>query len=309
MEAFIKDKNGVETKLSVLLGWDFIHSTEACDSFEIKVLFSPELLETLSSACEIACTHEGKTVFVGVVDEYTLRADSGGATAQLSGRGYGARLLDNEAEAAEYWGAKSALILERHVYPYGIKNVRTSEMQTTGRFVVSSGDSQWHVLREFCYFAGGITPRFDRFGTLLLNGERGSSIVLDNAPISSQIWQDRRYGQFSHVLVKNRAAWTSTTAENAEFIARGGLCRRVVNVPRYTGYDAMRHTGEYQIAQSKKDSRSCKITIPRLFAAFAGDTLELKNSPLGIKGSFYVTESRCIADGESSETILTLRED
>ena len=134
-------------------------------------------------------------------------------------------------------------------------------------------------------------------------------MALVSPPVTEQVVSARRYGVFSHVLVKNRAAGLSATVENREFIDSGGLCRRVVNVPRQTGYDAMRYTGEYQIRQSKKGARETVVTLPLLFAAFAGDTVELTGTPLGAGGRFYVAESRCTGGADGARTRLTLTEE
>jgi hypothetical protein len=309
VEACVLDKNGVSAPLPVLLSWDISHSCHSCDAFEVTVPVTEGLGETLASASEFICRHEGRTVFCGVVDEYELRAGESGATAMISGRGYGARLMDNEAESAEYWNPGIRQILENHVYPYGIKKLRSRDINCAGRFPVYSGSSQWRVLRDFCFFGGEVTPRFDREGTLILDGSVGDTVTLAHRAITRQVWRDRRYGVFSQVLVKNPALGVSSTAENSEFISRGGLCRRVVNVPRYTQYDAMRHTGEYQLRQSRQGNRVMFITMPLLFAAFAGDRVVLEDSPLGLSGRFLVRESRCAADGEHGETRLELEKE
>lgn len=306
MEAYVLDKNGTVSALPVLLSWEILHSAENCDSVELTMPLTEGLAGILDTAAELRCDHQGKQVFCGVADEYALSAGADGATARLSGRGYGAYLLDNEAESAEYWSPRLEQILENHVYPFRIRNVRFRDMGCTGRFPVSSGESQWRVLRDFCFFAGGITPRFDRNGTLLLTGEAGETVDLSGAAIVEQSWTSRRYGVFSHVLVRSVDRGSAVLVENPELIARGGLCRRVVNVPRYTQYDAMRHTGEYQISRSKKGSRVMELTIPALFAAFAGDRVLLRSSPLGLSGRFFVLESRCTADGRGGETRLRL---
>ncbi len=306
MTAFLIDKSKNKTELPVLLSWEILHSVSDCDAFEISTIYLPELKPKLYDACEIIIDHENVRIFTGVVDEYQIKNDVKGSLVTVSGRGYGAKLLDNEARAAEYWGVQIGYILDHHVYPYGISEVRFNPMGTGERFTVSSGDSQWRVLRDFCFFSGGIEPRFDRNGALILNGDKGEFVDLKDAPISSEIVIDRRYGVFSHVTTINRTAWSETQTENTEFINRGGFCHRIVNVPRYTGYDSMRHTGEFQLRQSKKDSQISKIRLPLIFPAFAGDRVTLPLNSVSGEGFFYVSESVCTASGLSAETELTL---
>lgn len=295
------------TKLGELLAYELTHSTEACDAFSLEFLFEERYFDLLHAACEISIFHDGAICFVGVIDECKFIATGTYAKIFVSGRGYGAKLLDNEAESAEYWGASTAFVLERHVYPYGIGQISCDEQKIAGRFMVSSGESQWSVLNNFCIFGRGVTPRFDRYGTLLINGEVGETVSLTNPAITAQTIIDARHGVISHVLVKNTSLGTSATSTNDEFIERGGLCWRVVNVPSYTEYDIMRYTGDYQIEQSQLDSLTCKITLPQLAVAFAGDVIVLSDSPLEYSGTFYVTESCSFADAKSAGTILTMR--
>ncbi len=134
-------------------------------------------------------------------------------------------------------------------------------------------------------------------------------MTLRDAPISRQVWRSQRSGVFSHVLVKNPVWGISTVVENADAVERGILCRRVIHVPRYTAYNAMRHTAAWQISQSEKGRRAMSLTLPVLFAAFAGDIVVLEGSPLGIQGRYRVTESRCTADARAAETRLELEKE
>jgi hypothetical protein len=51
------------------------------------------------------------------------------------------------------------------------------------------------------------------------------------------------------------------------------------------------------------------LTLPVLFAAFAGDIVVREGSPLGIQGRYRVTESRCTADARAAETRLELEKE
>lgn len=304
--AYVIDKDGNTTALSDMISYELIHSVDSCDAFCIEILYSESYYDILHSACEIRIENSGETYFVGLIDECKYSASTS-ATIEISGRGYSARLLDNEAQSAEYWGASTSFILQNHVYPYGIAQIECGTGQNSGRFTISSGQSQWKVLTEFCTFVCGSTPRFNRFGTLLIAGETGDAVVIDSAAISAQTVVDDRYGVVSKVTVKNTSDGTQTICTNDDFIDRGGLCERVVNVPRYSAYDYMRYTGDYQIEQSEKDSWLCKITIPQIGIAFAGDIVSLSSSPLDISGNFYVTESVLYANASGAGTTLTMR--
>ena len=296
--------------LPPLLSWDISHGFGSpCDSFEVSFVYDPAMLSALEEAVRFQARHGGRTVFSGVVDEFELSADRSGCVAVLRGRGMQALLLDNQAEAADYTHATTAFILDRHARPWGVTDIDCTGLESAaGDVSVSSGDSHWSVVRDFARFCGGGKPRFDRTGRLLLDGRRGGeNVTVDGkTPLHAQTYTQDRYGVISQVLVKNRVLGSSVTVDNAAFLAQGGSCRRVLNVPRKTGYDAMRHTGRYQIESSQETFRRCSLTVPELFAAFPGDRMRMESSPLGIRGDFLVWSSRCWADSGSAGTVLEL---
>ena len=312
MDAWIYDAEGRSRYLPVLLRWEFSYGfCSPCDCFEVSFLYSPEMLEPLKAACRFRAAWDGKCVFSGVVDEVELRADRTGCTAVLRGRGMQALLLDSEAESAEYTGADAAFILSRHVQPFGITAEELSAEARGKRASLSvrSGESHWSVVSRFAEFCLGLQPRFDPEGRLLLDGgDSGTRLRLDGtgALTEERLVQDR-YGVLSGVIVKNRAAGSSVTVENVPFKAIGGSCIKVLNVPRYTGFDAMRHTGEYQIEKSQAGLLRWRITLPQCFAAFPGDRVTAVQTPLGVRGEFTVESSRSFADGTGAGTVLEMR--
>ena len=309
METFLTDFKGREYKLPILTDWEFSYgSGNPTDAFTLTFLYDRSMRGMLSDACRFHAKHKGETVFTGVVDEYEITVDADkGSTVTVCGRGLAALLMDNQAEQVQYFYAGLSMILERHVYPFGIRNLRTKDMSSAPLFNIASGSSQWRVLEEFVWFQGGVRPRFTRDGVLLLNGESGNRLRLSaDAAITRENLRERRYGLISEVLVKNRAWGLTETVVNEEFRARGGLSRRVINVPRYTAHDAMRHTGLYQIERSREDSSVYEIQLPNLFSAFPGDIIILERSPAGFSGEFEVLRSRCWADGDGSGTELEL---
>ena len=308
MEGYLITYAHAEYSLPALLSWDITHGMgEAADTFEISFAFEASMRQPLLDAVRFRALHEGEVVFFGVVDEFEVILDQKGLIASVRGRGLQALLLDNEAEAAEYYGASLDFILGRHVTPFGVSEYRAKSFTLPGLFTVASGVSNWRVLWDFAFFGGGIRPRFTRDGVLLLNGESGRILRIGGEnPVLQVKYCERRYGVISEVLVKNRARGSAAVVDNSAFQAVGGLCRRVVIMPRTAYYDAQRHTGEYQIAQSAEGASSCVVTLPQLFAAFAGDTVSFCSEPLGLYGEFDVFESRCFADGSAYGTELTL---
>lgn len=308
MTGFLTDYRRTKFTLPQLMSWDISHGWgEPCDGFEVSFLYTADMLDTLYNAVEFSAVHEGKTVFSGRVDEYEITADENGLVATVRGRGFGALLLDNQCEAAQYGSVGLESILRNYVTPVGITRVLTKPMKTVSNFTVSSGSSYWTVLKEFCRFAGSITPRFSADGVLILDGSGGEDCVIDRlTPVTAAVLSDCRYGVVSRVLVKNKSAGTQQTIDNTPYLSRGALAGRVVNVPRRTGYDAMRFTGQYQIENSVAGKRYVELTLPALFAAFPGDRVSLAYIPMGLYGNYMVCKSRCWADKDSAGTVLTL---
>lgn len=308
MNTYLVDFEGKSYELPVLLEWKLSYGCDLpCDAFEIVFIYDKSMLSTLTNAVRFCAVHEGETVFAGVVDDFEVSVSENGCIVTVNGRGLAALLLDNEAEAAQYYSASLDLILEKYVYPWGVTQVKKNVSFPQQAIVVDSGASMWSVLEDFVWFGCGIKPRFTRDGVLLLGEEAGQCFVVDgNTAATKQVFKSKRYGVISEVLVKNKALGTSDTIENSEFSKIGGCCRRVVNVPRKTRYDAMRATGNYQIAQSQADELVISITVPQIFAAFPGDSIELCNSPLGLSGEFYVSRTRCFADGDKAGTEIIL---
>jgi prophage tail gpP-like protein len=300
---------GARYEMPTLFSWDMSYGLGSpCDSFEVSFLFESGMQQALDDAVRFEAKNDGETVFTGVVDEYEMLADENGRLVSVRGRGLAALLLDNEAVAAEYYPASLRIILENHVYPWGITQVRAGNLPNVQGFSVSSGQSQWGVIENYSWFCGGIMPRVTREGVLLLNGEAGNRLELTaESAICQQSFVRKRYGIISEVLVYNKSLGITSTVENSAFKARGGRCRRVITVPQTTGYDAMRHTGSYQIERSEDEEQVMTVTVPAIFAAFPGDTVVLRDSPLGMTGEYYVIRTRCRADGDDAGTEITMR--
>lgn len=308
MTGYLTDCGGATWRTPPLFSWDISHGfSSPCDSFEVSFIYSADMLPALKKAVRFRAVHGEKTVFFGVVDEFEAAADYQGLFVTVRGRSLQALLMDNEAKAADYTGADLGFILRRHVTPLGISNIdSTSVSAAAADMTVSSGKSHFSVLSDYLDYAAGCVPRFSREGVLLLNGESGgeTKVVGADTPVSAQVYCMDRYGVVSEVLVQNRYSGTSVTMENTDFKTLGGICRRIVSVPKTTALPKLRYTGDYQIRKSMEDFVVCSITVPELFAAFPGDTLEIQSSPLGVTGSFMARETRCWADSGSAGTVI-----
>ena len=312
MKVFLSDAAGAEWELPPLLRWEVSHALcSPCDALEATVVFRQELLPVLRGAVRVRAEHGEETVFVGTVDEAEVTADARGCLATVRCRGNQALLLDSEAEAADYYRADTDFILNRHARALGVTDIDARGCAgKRATFSVDSGESHWSVVRRFAEFCLGVTPRFSPAGTLILDGaESGRTLTVDaKTALSAQTFAQERCGVIGSAVVKNRVFRTQVTVTNQSLDEFGGGGRRVINVPRRTSFDAMRHTGAYQIRRSGRDFLRCRLTLPQLFAAFPGDRVLLEETPIGVDGDWYVSASRCFADGTDSGTSLDLRQ-
>lgn len=310
MTGYLTDYTGKKHMLPTLLSWSVTHGLGSpCDCFELVCVYDTTMEPLLKSAYRFTGIHEGKTVFYGVVDETQVEISEQGRLFSVSGRGMAALLLDNEADTVHYYACSINDMLNKHVYPWGIKDVTYKTMGYLYNFAVDSGESQWSVLNRFTGFASGIRPRFSRDGRLIINDVEGEKYTLDSSCGGFDfIRRERRYGVISSVLVKNKVRGTKTTVTNSEFANRGGSCRRVINVPRLTGSSAMRYTGTYQINESKRDSTQFIVTLPKLFAAAPNDIITVKIPEIGNAVTMKADEVTVWANGLGCGTEITLVE-
>ena len=301
--------DGTKYALPTFLNWTFQYTAGVpCDSFLVTCLWEAGLEGVLSDATEFTALENGETVFQGVVDEWETRWEERGGTLVLSGRGMAARLLDNEAQAADYVVATSEDILRDHVFPYGVEVGDGASLPAVSGFSVKSGSSEWQVLYDFARYYGGVSPRFDRRGRLLLTpwGDGAETLVDGETPVTRFVFREKRYGVLSEILVRDRTRMATERVENTGFAQRGGRCRRVMDMPGRTAYQAMRYSGDFQLRRSESGWVRCELTVPRLYFAWPGELVRLARYGFGKNGVYRVLESTVAAGAGGGETRLVL---
>ena len=299
--------------LPPLLSWNVRHTgTVPSDSWSVTAVYQPEMLTVLRMAAGFAAIENGMTQLRGIVDEYTVELGSRGMTVTLSGRGYAARLLDNESRPVTYEQVTLRELIRCHAEPYGISCEAAVDLRSTVPYTAGVGISQWKVISEFCRTYGGFLPRFAKTGELLATPEQdsGKRIILDSgSPVLNCRIREDHYGVLTEALVIDKRQNVSYSVKNPEMIAKGGQCRRVIYTPGRSTWDAMRYTGEYQIQQSKKEEQAVTVTLPGSFDAFPGDRVTVRLEKLGLTGNYRVaeTENRFSAR-EGAVMIWTLKE-
>ena len=281
--------------LPPLLSWNVRHTgTAPCDSWSVAAVYQPEMLTVLRMAAGFAAIENGMTQLRGIVDEYTVELGSRGMTVTLSGRGYAARLLDNESRPVTYEQVTLRELVRCHAEPYGISCGAAADLRSTVPYTAGAGISQWKVISEFCRTYGGFLPRFAKTGELLATPEQdsGKRIILDSgSPVLNCRIREDHYGVLTEALVIDKRQNISYSVKNPEMIAKGGQCRRVIYTPGRSTWDAMRYTGEYQIQQSKKEEQAVIVTLPGSFGAFPGDRVTVRLEKLGLTGNYRVAET------------------
>ncbi|WP_325199441.1 hypothetical protein [Oscillibacter sp.] len=298
-------------ELPPLLSWRVTHTgTVPCDSFSVTFVYQKEMAPVLSMAAGFAAEADGEVMLRAVVDEYTVDLDGTGLTATVSGRGYAARLLDNESRPVTYQQATLAEILQNHAEPYGITCREIAEVRAASPYTVAAGSSQWKAVENFCRACGGFVPRFSREGELLASPEQeGRTLSIgEGDPVLSCTLREDRYGVLTEALVIDKTQNQEFSVKNQEMMDKGGQCRRVLYTPGQSTWAAMRYTGEYQIQRSGEDAWTAEVTLPGSFLAFPGDRVSLSLERMGLSGTFRVAEAENRFDGGNGALVtLTLK--
>ena len=299
--------------LPELLEWKVVYTGSVpCDSYTVTFLYDKSMGEALHLAAGFLAVGSGEILLRGIVDGYDVAWTPDGLLATVFGRGYAARLLDNESRPVTYQGVTLEELIRRHVTPYGITAAEIAPVSATSTYTVASGTSQWKALENFCRTYGGFSPRFRRDGLLLAVPEGAGERLLsldDSSPVLSCTLREDHYGVLTEVLVIDKTRNVSYNVRNPDMIARGGQCRRVVYTPGQSTWAAMRYTGEYQIRRSREEETSIEIKLPGTFLAFPGDSVRLDLNTMGLSGTYRVAEAENTASPRTGETItMTLRE-
>lgn len=309
MTGYVRTCDGRRLTLPALLQWSVrLTDGDPCDSFSVRFLYEAELAEALRKAVLFEAEELGKTAFTGVVDDYEIRMDKKGLLVEMTGRGLAARLLDNQVRAAEYVRAQLEDILNVYVRPYGVASIRAAAMPPVERFVVETGYTCWQVLAGFCRHSAEVFPRFLPDGTLVL-GETGAgkTIRLRQERCISAALIDSRYGRSSRQILVNTRTGQQVTADDAEFLSRGGSC---VKVHGLTGSKvrATWRTAAQRLADARRDKHLLEVCVPGSFAAQPLDRVELALPAMGIEGVFTVQTAESVCGDAGVSCTLTLRE-
>ena len=303
--------DGGELELPTAVSWKFCYGTDTpCDSFFVRCLWERGQERALSAACRFFAQWEGERVFTGVVDEFAVICGKDGLYLELSGRGMAALLLDNEAMPAEYQRCTRADIVAGHVAPYGVEAAGGERLPAVSGFTVASGESEWSVVRRYACYYGGVVPRFDRRGRLVLSphGDKTAARIRDTDHVTGWEYREERHGVLSQVAVRRRTTWGTQWVSDPEFTAQGGCARRVVTVPNTTGTTAMRYTADYQLRAARRERVRMRLTAAGGFLAWPGDLVDVGLEGFGGNGLYRAAQTEVACGGGGLSTTLVLGE-
>lgn len=310
MEIILTDYSGSRYALPGATVWEFLRTGGLpCDCFLVRFPLTDVPVETLSAAFRLTAAEDGEMRFSGVVDDFQLTQDGSGRTAEITGRGLAALLLDNEAVPRQYLSAALSDLLRNHVTPYGIKTAGTGPGGAAADFTVESGMNEWDVLTKFYGLKSMQTPFFTADGTLRLDGPpaKGVRTVDAGTPVTRAVLTGQRYGVLSEAVVCDRYALKRRTVKNTAFLREGGCRRAVFTMPGESDAAAMQAQGQTLLDASMTERETAEITVPIAFFADAGEAVRLAPPGLGELGLFRVTESLCALGGNGVYTRLKLR--
>lgn len=309
MTGYVTTAAGVRLSLPPPLSWEFEYTSGApCDSFHLVCPWDRDNTAQPGDWVGFFAQEDGQRVFTGVVDECQASIGRTGSRLEVTGRGMAALLLDNEALGQDYLTATLEDIVRDHVAPYGIELAKGASLPGVSQFSVAAGSSEWTVVYEFARYYGGVTPRFDREGRLVLTPwARGRELLVDEStPVTELVRRDKRYGVLSEVWVRDRYTGSVERVESPAFRAQGGRRRRVMTMPGRSSYKAMRYSGQFQLERSAAEQVQVEVEIPILFYGQPGDLVRLNRPGCLWNGQYRAASARVGADGGGAWTRLEL---
>ena len=310
MKAYLMTGDGTRYEMPELLEWELDYGCGTpCDSFRVVSLWDCAEDAALADVIRFAAFQGQEQVFAGVVDECQVTWSAQGCRLEVSGRGMAALLLDNEAQGLDYAVATLEDILKDHVLPYGIQVAEQEQLPAVERFSIDYGSSEWAVLYEFACYHGGVTPRFDRQGQLILARWQDESpkIIHDRVPVMGLSVRDKRYGVLSEIWVREAGKLPELhKVVNGQFKDGGGQCRRMYTMPSKSNYQAMRYQGQYQLDKSAAEQLRLEVDIALPFCAWPGELVRLERTGWGRNGLYRVAQATVSMDNTGYSTRLEL---
>ena len=306
MKGFLTLADGGVCALPPLLSWELRYTGSVpCDSFRVSFAYASAMTEALRTAARFMAEENGAIALYGVVDEVEVSLRDAGRTAEVSGRGLAALLLDSEAEAATFQNPSAAEVLARYAAPSGIVYGAVPELRSAQPYRVAGGGSEWKALEGFLSRFPGTAPYFTREGRLELGHVPGRAVLREESLLVLERHM-RRHGVVSEVALVTRGSGERAVVRGEDAVRQGIRARRVVYVDGNDPVGARREAEEL-LARSAAEADEVTALVVGHFPALPGDTVELVGTLSGAAGAYCVSETvrRFGSGGETTE--LTMR--
>lgn len=309
MRGYVTDWRGREWLLPYPTQWELEYTAGVpCDSFTFRCPWEMGGETAPGDWVRFSARYQGKDMFNGVVDECQVTLDQEAASWK-SAAGAGGPAAGQRGHWAGLRHRHPGRTSSRdHVTPYGIQTAPGAALPAVTRFSVATGSSEWSVVYDFARYYGGVCPRFDRLGRLVLSGWQDSQerLVEDGTPVTTLVRRDRRYGVLSRVLVRDRWSGAVQRVDNGDFLSQGGSARRVLTMPGRSNYKTMRYNGQFQLDRSASEQERVELTIAQPFCAWPGDLVSIRRSKWDWNGRYRVLQSATGMGMEGAWTRLEL---
>ena len=306
MTGMFQSAGGELFLLPEFTAWRLIHTDgHGADSFSVTFPTQSSLLPRLMRSADFRAYDGADTAFRGVTDEVeAMFADA--FTTTLVGRGLAAKLMDNQAEGAQYFNLDLDTVLERYVRPFGVDAVRAEGGPWRAQMLaVSPGTSCLRVLQGFCRHAGAPQPRFAPDGTLRI-GSPGRTYRLSEADILSARWRLCRYGAITEQYVHDLSAGLTHRAEDPAL--RGYNVLSVRHATRSGPFtNVIERSAPQRLEDANRDLLTLELTLPGSHPAQCCDGMSVSLPELRVEGEFTITEICRQFDGKCETTRLRLR--
>ncbi len=249
------------------------------DSLTLNCVYDGEIFE---NADRITAYNRNELVFDGQLDEIIrIRRDSGIAL-KLCARSAAAALLDNEAEPLSYRNPSVALMLKKHLQPFGITDVEPDGVPIIGDMRIDKGMTHWQVLEMFCKTKYRSKLRISGGGKVFLRGFKNDKKVkfgsggIEYYSIKENKSRCKLISEVKLKVSDTGGYLSSLKNPNAEC----GFVKRVRYVNAAADDNSL-NTADVMIEQSNLDSHYIKLTFGGCVTDILGAEAELDDAVFG----------------------------
>ena len=171
---------------------------------------------------------------------------------------------------------------------------------------METGNTAWQALRGFCRHSAGVYPRFSADGTLLFDPESTTTRRLhSNCGVLHAELRRCIYGVITRQIVVSSGYEDVETAEQDDFLARGGNCQKV-SMRVGPAKKADWRTAAQRVSESAKKEFLLTVTVAGDFTALPGDTISVELDGAGFFGNFLLRTVKTELSAAGRRTTLTM---